>query len=87
MDDKKTTGIFIKGTVIGRTRKSKMGKNMVELITYKVDTEIGALFVKDWAPEEYIELGTIIDEPVRVGVYNGKYDLTFLNLNTQGEEF
>ena len=87
MKDEKATGICVKGIVTGRTRKKDVGKNMSELITYKIDTNNGALFVKDWSPKEYIELGTVIDMPVRISVYNGKYDISFIGSNLQGENF
>ena len=87
MTDKKQKGIFVKGIVVGRTRKSNVGKNLAELITYKIDTDNGALFVKDWSPKEYFELGTIIDEPVRISIYNGKFDLAFLGSDLYGENF
>lgn len=87
MKNEKSKGIFIKGIVTGRVRKRDVGTKMAELVTYKIDTDNGALFVKDWSPTDYIELGESIDMPIRIGVYNGKYDLTFLSQNLQGESF
>ena len=90
MSDHFQTGVFFKGVVYER-RKRMVPKNnpTTEVVTYKFYNEdVNAyLYVDDYAPESYYEIGEFIEVPVRIKAYINKltnkaaYSLTILKDN------
>ena len=82
-------GIILIGKVIGRTKKEDVGKLMQTVITYKVQAENEVYYVKDWQPDvkDYLAVGTEVMIPIKISLYNGKFQYTVKRDNIFGEEF
>ena len=84
-------GLILKGAVVGRSRRNVGDKN-IELVTYKIIADGKAYFVKDWAPKDYLSVGSPIELPITIKTYqkngNVMIDYTFYSYNTSiGEAF
>jgi hypothetical protein len=73
-------GLFITGTVSGRTKRM-VGKDLSkELVTYKVMAGKKLYYVKDWeSSDNYLQVGEVVTVPVSVKTYssNGSTMLDF----------
>jgi len=84
-------GLILKGAVAGRSRRNVGDKN-IELVTYKISADGKTYFVKDWAPKDYLSVGSPIELPITIKTYqkNGHVmiDYTISANNTNlGEAF
>jgi len=83
-------GLFLKGSVAGRKKRIVGAKN-IELVTYKIFADGKAYFVKDWAPKDYLTVGSLVELPIFVKAYqnNGQtmIDYTIYTNTNSGEDF
>lgn len=90
MKNSTVEGLFIKGSVAGRTRRN-VGEKNIELVTYKISAGGNIYFIKDWAPKDYLTVGKSVELPVSVKTHqnNGRaiVDFTITSNNVFGEEF
>jgi hypothetical protein len=66
-------GLYLAGTVTGRTKRM-VGKDLnTELVTYKIDAANKVFYLKDWEPKgDYYIIGEVINVPVSVKPYLSK---------------
>ena len=86
-----TEGLILKGAVAGRSKRNVGDKN-IELVTYKIFADGKAYFVKDWAPKDYLTVGSPVELPIFIKTYqkngNVMIDYTICTNNTSiGEAF
>ena len=73
-------GLFLSGTVTGRSKRMVGKDSATELVTYKITSAKRMVYLKDWDPNgKYFAVGEIINVPVSVKPYssNGQILLDF----------
>jgi len=83
-------GLILKGSVAGRKKRNVGAKN-IELVTYKIFADGKAYFVKDWAPKDYLSVGSPVELPITVKSHqnNGQVliDYTVCTNSNFGDDF
>jgi len=83
-------GLILKGSVAGRKKRNVGAKN-IELVTYKIFADGKAYFVKDWAPKDYLTVGSLVELPIDVKAHqnNGQtmIDFTICTNTNFGDDF
>jgi hypothetical protein len=83
-------GLILRGSVAGRLRR-KVGEKNTDLITYKIFADGKAYFVKDWAPKNYFNVGSLVELPITIKTFqkNGNILIDYtISYNTiMGEAF
>jgi hypothetical protein len=90
MKNSSLEGLFVKGSVAGRTRRN-VGEKNIELVTYKIFAGGKIFFIKDWAPKDYLPVGKSVELPISIKSHLSKghvlIDYTICNDTVFGDEF
>ena len=83
-------GLLLKGSVTGRSKRT-VGEKKIELVTYKIFAGNKIYFVKDWAPNNYLTVGQVVELPIYIKTYQKDghvvLDYTISNYSFPAEEF
>ena len=86
-NDNPVLGLLVRGSIIARTKREISAKNIpVEIVTYTVEAEpTRKLFVTDYDPDSYYEVGEEVELPVYVKPYPKKNGMLSYTLSIQKE--
>ena len=81
------SGLLVRGSIVARTKKEIQAKNeSVEVVTYTIATEsTRRLYVEDYSPDSYFEIGENVELPVYVKPYQKKNGMLSYTFNIQKE--
>lgn len=69
--DRKTQGIFVRGTVVRRSKRY-VGEKEDEVVTYGVNVGDAVVDVDDWRPSGYFDVGEQIEIAIVVRAFTTK---------------